>query len=94
MENILEKLQNEVGLTKDQAMKTLSVLKDFMDKENIHIDWNKFFKGKYENMKESISTFFSNMSDKAEDFGNKISDKVGDISAEAKRKIKDVSKDK
>jgi gas vesicle protein len=92
MENIIEKLQKEVGLSEDQAMKSLNVIKEYMDKENLHIDWEKFFKGKYENFKDSISTFFSKISDKAEDWSDKIGDKVEDLKTDTKQKIKDVSK--
>lgn len=94
MGNIIERLQKEAGLSEEQAMKTLSVLKDFMDKEDIHIDWDKFLKGKYESFKSTITSFFGKISDKAGDLGDKISDKVEDLTTDAKRKIRDVSKDK
>lgn len=94
MENIIEKLQKEVGLNEDQAVKSLKVIKEYMDKENLQVDWEKFFKGKYEHFKDSVSTFFSKISDKAEDWSDKIGDKVEDLTTDAKQKMKDVSKNK
>ncbi|MCX8677121.1 MULTISPECIES: hypothetical protein [Apibacter] len=92
MENIIEKLQKEVGLSEDQAVKSLNVIKEYMDKEDLHVDWEKFFKGKYEHFKDSVSNFFSKISNKAEDWGDKIGDKVEDLTTDAKRKIRDASK--
>ncbi|MGM5631136.1 hypothetical protein O2K51_09550 [Apibacter raozihei] len=94
MENIVERLQKEAGLTEEQALKSLSIVKDFMDKEGLEVDWEKFFKGKYSSFKESISSFFSKISDKASDFGDKVGDKVEDMTTDAKRKMRDISKGK
>lgn len=92
--NIIEKLQKEVGLSEEQAIKSLHIIKDYMDNENIHVDWEKFFKGKYEHFKDTVTSFFSKVGDKVEDWSDKIGDKVDDLTIETKRKIRDVSKDK
>ncbi len=85
MENLVKRLQNEAGLTEDQAYRSLSVIKDFADKEGLKIDWPEFFKGKTENMKEESKDFFDNVSDKAKEWGDKVSDKADDLADDAKR---------
>ncbi len=94
MENLIEKLQKEAGLTEDQAHKALSVVKDFMDKENLDIDWEKFAKGKFEDVKGSVSSLFHKVSEKAGDCSDKSGDTLKDLSDQADQKIKDISKGK
>ncbi len=94
MENLIKRLQEEAGLTEEQSFKALSVVKDFMDKENLDIDWEKFAKGKFEDMKGSVSSLFHKVSEKAGDWSDKISDTLKDLSDQAEQKIKDISKEK
>lgn len=85
MENLVKRLQTEAGLTEDQAVKAIAVMKDFMDKEGLTIDWNNFFKGKYSDFKDQTKSFVAYMS-------NKVSGKVEDMSTQAKRAARDFSK--
>lgn len=91
MENLLKKLQEEAGLSEDQSVKALKVIKEYMDQEGIDIDWNKFFKGKYDNIKDQGQSFFKNFMNKAHEYSNKIGDKVEDIASQAKDKAQDLS---
>lgn len=91
MENLLKRLQEEVGLSQDQASKAMYVVKDFMDKEGISIDWEKFFKGKYDDLKGQAKSMFDVFSGKARQYSNIIEDKVEDLSIEAKRVARDLS---
>lgn len=91
MENLLKRLQDEVGLTEEQAVKTISVVKDFMDKEGLAIDWEKFFKNKYDDLKDQAKSLFDVLSDKAREYTNKIEDTVEDLSVQAKRAARDLS---
>ncbi len=91
MENLLKKLQEEAGLSEEQAAKALVVVKDFMDKEGFDIDWEKFFKGKYDDFKGQAKSFFDILSDKASKYSDKLEDKVEDLTIQAKRTARDLS---
>jgi hypothetical protein len=91
MENLLKKLQEEVGLTEEQSVKAVGVIKEFMDKEGLDIDWEKFFKGKYGDLKGHAKSLFDTISDKAQEYSNKLEDKVEDLTIQAKRTVRDLS---
>lgn len=93
MENLIQKLQTEAGLTKEQSYDTLKVIKEFMDNEGISIDWNKFVKGKYDHLSGEAKEDFQKISHKIDDWSDKVSDKVEDAGIKAKREIRDFSKD-
>jgi len=91
MENLLKRLQEEAGLSEDQAAKVMVIIKDFMDKEGFEIDWEKFFKGKYDDFKGQAKTFFDSLSHRASEYSNKLEDTVEDITIQAKRAARDIS---
>lgn len=92
MENLVKKLQEEVGLTEDQAIKTLSVVKDFMDKEGLQIDWEKFFKGKYEDFSDKIKAVYQNVTKQGHSYTDVIADKVEDLAAKARHSAHELTK--
>lgn len=91
MDNLIKRLQEEAGLTEDQAIKSLSVIKSFMDKEDIKIDWEHFFKGKYSDFVDKAKSLYKNYTEHAEDYSTKIADKVEDMATQAKRTARDIS---
>ncbi len=91
MENLVNRLQNEVGLTEDQAIKAISVVKDYMDKEGLDIDWEKFFKGKSEDFLEKAKGLFSNVSKQTQSYTDKIVDKVDTFADKARKSAHDLS---
>lgn len=91
MENLLKRLQEEAGLSEEQAVKVVTIVKDFMDKEGLEIDWEKFFKGKYGDLKEQAKSLFDVISHKAREYSDKIEDKVEDLTIQAKRTARDLS---
>ena len=91
MDNLIKRLQDEAGLTEDQAIKSISIIRDFMNKEGIEIDWSKFVKGKYENFTDKAKATFNDLSQQAREYGNKISDKAEDLATEAKRTARDLA---
>lgn len=91
MENLLKRLQDEAGLTEEQAAKSLTVIKDFMDKEGIEIDWEKFFKEKYADLRGQAKSLFDTLSHKAKEYTDIIEDKVEDLTVQAKRTARDLS---
>lgn len=92
MENLVKKLQEEVGLTEDEAIKTISVVKEYMDKEGMEIDWEKFFKGKTEEFLAKAKILFSNISKQTQPYTDKFSDKMEDIASKARKGAHDISK--
>lgn len=91
MENLQKRLQEEAGLTEEQAAKVLAVVTDFMDKEGFDIDWEKFFKGKYHDIKGQAKVLLDVLSEKAEKYSDKLEDKVEDLTIQAKRTARDLS---
>lgn len=91
MENLIKRLQDEAGLTQDQAIKALAVVKDYMDKEGLDIDWEKFFKGKGEAFFEKAKGLFASASKQTQSYADKLSDKVDNISDKARKSAHDLS---
>jgi len=91
MDNLIKKLQDEVGLSEEEALKTLSVVKEYMDKEGLDIDWEKFFKGKYSDFKDKVKSLYDSYTQHAEDYSYKIADKVEDLATQAKRTARDLT---
>ncbi len=91
MEDLIKKLQDEAGLTQDQAIKSVSVVKDYMDKEGLDIDWEKFFKGKSEDFLEKARGLFSNVSKQTQSYTDKLVDKVDDFADKARKGAHDLT---
>jgi len=94
MENLIKKLQVEVGLTEDEAIKTVSVVKDYMDKEGLEIDWDKFFKGKSEEFLSKAKVLFSDVSKQTQSYTDKFVDKVDEFADKARKKASDFFNEK
>lgn len=92
MENLVEKLQNEIGLSEDEAVQAVSVVKEYMDEEGLKIDWDKFFKGKYEEFIDKANRKFRKAARKMDDLSDDLSDKMEDFATQTKRKARDLSK--
>jgi hypothetical protein len=94
MENLINKLQREAGLTEEQAIKAVSVVKDYMDKEGLDIDWDKFFKGKTEEFINKAKDLFSDVSKHTQSYTDKFVDKVDEFADKARRKASDFFNEK
>lgn len=92
IDKLIKRLQTEVGLTEEQAIKSISVMKDQMDKEGLEIDWEKFFKGKTEDFLEKAKELFSNVSKQTQSYTDKLVDKVDDFADKARKSAHDLSK--
>jgi len=91
MENLVKRLQEEAGLTEDEAIKVISIVKDYMDKEGMEIDWEKFFKGKTEEFLERTKGLFQNVSKHTQGYTDKFVDKVDDLADRARKSAHDLS---
>ncbi|MDR1707689.1 hypothetical protein [Dysgonomonas sp.] len=94
MENLIERLQEEAQLTQEQAIKAISVMKDYMDKEEMDIDWEKFFKGKSEDFIEKARSLFSTVSKQTHSYTDNIVDKIDDFADKVKKGAKDLFNEK
>ncbi|NDV94972.1 hypothetical protein D0T84_08585 [Dysgonomonas sp. 521] len=94
MENLIKKLQVEAGLTEDQAIKAVSIVKDYMDKEGLDIDWDKFFKGKSEEFLDKAKGLFADISKNTQSYTDKFVDKVDELADKARKKASDFFNEK
>jgi len=92
MDNLINKLQEEAGLTQDQAIKAIVIVKDYMDKEGLDIDWEKFFKGKSEDFIKKAKDMFQNVSKHTQSYTDKIVDTVDDFTEKARKSAHDLSR--
>ncbi len=91
MVELIKRLQDEAGLTEDQAIKALSIIKDYMDKEGMEINWDKFFNGKSEDFIERAKALFENFSKQSQTYTDKLVDKVDDLADKARKSAHDLS---
>lgn len=91
MENLVNRLRDEADLTEEQAIKVLSIVKDYMDNNDVKIDWNKFFKGKLDEFSLKFQELSNKVNEKAEPYVDKVSEAVDDFVAKAKRSAHDLS---
>lgn len=89
---LIKRLQTEVGLTEEEAIKSISIMKDQMDKEGLDIDWEKFFKGKTEDFLARAKVLFSNVSKQTQSYTDKLVDKVDGFADKARKSAHDLSK--
>ncbi len=94
MEKLIQRLQEEAQLTQEQAIKAISVVKDYMDKEEMDIDWEKFFKGKSEDFIEKARSLFSTVSKQTHSYTDNIVDKIDDFADKVKKGAKDLFNEK
>lgn len=94
MEKLIERLQEEAQLTQEQAIKAISVMKDYMDKEEMDIDWEKFFKGKSEDFIEKARSLFSTVSKQTHSYTDNIVDKIDNLADKVKKGAKDLFNEK
>jgi gas vesicle protein len=90
MEKLIEKLKEEAQLTQEQAIKAISIMKDYMDKEGMDIDWEKFFKGKSEDFIVKARSLFSTVSKQTDN----IVDKIDDFADKVKKGAQDLFNEK
>ncbi len=88
--DLIKRLENEVGLSEEQAIKTISIIKEQMDKEGLEIDWEKFFKGKTEDFLEKAKSLFSSVSKQTQSYTDKLVDKVDEFADKARKGARDL----
>ena len=82
METLIGKLKSEVGLTDEQAMKVIQVFNEYMNENDLKIDWEEFIKAKSQKVSEATKSAFNQLfgdetwSDKAAENINTMTDKA------------------
>lgn len=88
--DLIKRLQDEAGLSEEQAIKTISIIKEQMDKEGLEIDWEKFFKGKTDDFLEKTKSLFSSVSKQTQSYTDKLVDKVDELTDKARKGARDL----
>lgn len=91
MENLIKRLEKEAGLTQEQAIKAIITIKDFMDKENVKVDWGKFVKDKYEDLTQMLKDIPNKVNEKAQPYTEKISEAIDSAVSKARKSAHDIS---
>ncbi len=97
MEKLITKLQNEVGLTYEQAIQTIACVKEYLNENGIEPDWDDFLKKKAKTLSESAKEKLDSFTHKAQDFTEKATEVIGDWADKAGDKVDDlteIAKDK
>lgn len=91
MENLIKRLQEEAGLTEEQSYKVVLIVKDFMDKEDLKIDWSRFFKSKYDNLSDKVKDLSDKLTEKAHPYTEKLSEVVDSTMTKVRKSAHDIS---
>ena len=91
MEELVKRLQEEAGLTQEQAIDAVAVLKNYMDSEEVEVDWDKFFKQKLEDLKEKSTNLYNNASKQTQGLTDKVINKVDELADKARKGAHDIS---
>lgn len=90
MENLVRKLQEEIGLSQDDAIRAVSLVKDYLDKQGVDVDWDKLFKEKSEDFIDKAKGVFSNVAKHTQSYTDKIVDKIDSFADKARKGAKDM----
>lgn len=90
MDDLVKKLEEEIGLSQDEALKAILIIKDYMDNKGVDIDWNTLFKGKSEDFIDKAKGIFSNVTKQTQDYTDKIVDKIDSLADKARKGAKDI----
>ncbi|HMN32820.1 MAG: hypothetical protein IT215_08745 [Chitinophagaceae bacterium] len=104
MQELINKIMSEVGLTSEQAQKTVNTVVQFVKSKvppalsgNIDAMFSGVnmdsIKEKLENKSEILQDKAESIKDKLEDFAEDAKDKIEDFAEDAKDKIEDLAKD-
>ncbi len=97
MDSLVSKLEREVGLTSEQARKTVDCVKNYLSENDLTPDWEEFFERKFEKIADKTKNTYNQVVDKTQTLGGKIhdlADKAGDVfedlSDKTAKKVKDL----
>ncbi|WP_080904263.1 hypothetical protein [Parabacteroides sp. Marseille-P3160] len=83
MDNLIKKLEEEAGLTEEQAVKAVVTIKNFMDKEGLKIDWGKFFNQKVDQYSDKAKELFNQLIDKTDNLMDKAREGIKDLGSKS-----------
>lgn len=89
METLISKLEKEVGLTSEQAVKAVACVQEYMKENDLYIDWTEFMKAKSDKLgnkaKNALNELFGDPT-----WTDKAAANISDATEKAKQTIKDV----
>lgn len=86
MENLIEKLETEAGLTTEQALRTVKVVQEYMKDNDLTIDWSDFLKAKSEKVSKATQDAFNQLF-RDSDWLDEALENVNAFAEKAKEKI-------
>lgn len=97
MDSLVKRLENEVGLTSEQATKVIRCIRSYMKDNDIQPDWDEFLEAKAKKLSGSAQIFIDELlgktksvTDQLDEWADKAQDKLDDLSDEAQKKWDDV----
>lgn len=89
MEKLVTKLQNEVGLTYEQAIHTIACVKEYLQENGFEPEWDDFLKNKAKTLSDSAREKLDVFTRRAQDVTEKVTERVGDWADKAGDKVED-----
>ncbi len=87
---LIRKLQDEVGLTHEQAKLAVACIREYIIEKQGDPDWDTFLKVKASNYAEKAKETGQQLSEKANHLRDKAIDALDDFSDKTQEKIKDL----
>jgi len=86
METLISKLKSEAGLTEEQAIRSIQAFNEYMNENDLKIDWEEFLKAKSRKVSEATKSAFNQL------FGEitwrgKAADNINSMTDKAKEAI-------
>ena len=85
METLIGKLESEAGLTQEQAIKAIQVFNEYLNENDLKIDWEEFIKAKSHKVSEATKNAFNQLFDPS--WSERASDNINTMTNKAKETI-------
>lgn len=92
MDELIKKLQNEAGISEQEAISSISIIKKYMDEHRPEINWERFFIEKHNCITEKTKELYAEMIRKTREYSDKIEEKAEDLTLKAKRKANNLNR--
>lgn len=88
MKDLIVRLQNEAGFSKDQARIAVGIFKNYLKENHENPDLLELMKVKTNRAVKKVKSTYDDLSDKAEDWAEHIENKAKKTIKKAKKKVK------
>ncbi len=97
MDSLVTRLEQEVGLTHEQAVNAVKCIRKYLNENGLDPDWEEFLEAQAHKLSISAKTALDELTGKTQTWGAKLDDwadkahgKLEDLGDKAKQTIKDV----